>query len=221
MVTSSPRSARGNAAGFTLIELLIAMGLSSVVLGSAVMLSTGVQRTAAHQSDDAAVQQDARYALDWIRQTIVSAGSNPYNASTTACPAAGTVFTALRLDPNGNGVQDDIRVQADVNPPNGLIQGAPGLCNEPGEDVTIAYDPANKTLTRLDRARESTPVAVTDAVVTGLTFTYLTGAGVVTTNPSAIASVRVTLTGRSRARNPYTRAPSTFVYEATIRLRSR
>jgi prepilin-type N-terminal cleavage/methylation domain-containing protein len=220
MVTSS-RSVRDGAAGFSLIELLIAMGLSTVVVGSAVMLSTGVQQTAAHQSDDAAVQQDARYALDWIRQTIVNAGSNMYNASTTACPAAGTVFSALRLDPNGNGRPDDIRVQADINPPNGLIQGAAGLCNEAGEDVTIAHDPATNTLTRFDRARETSPVAMTDAVVTGLTFTYLTAGRVVTTNASAVAYVRVSLTGRSRARNPNTSAPATFAYETEIRLRSR
>jgi prepilin-type N-terminal cleavage/methylation domain-containing protein len=221
MVTRPSRSPLGGAAGFSLVELLIAMGLSSVVLGSAVMLSTGVQNTAAHQSDDTAVQQDARYALEWIRRTIVSAGSNPYGASTTACPSSGTPFTALRLDPNGNGLQDDIRVQADINPPNGLIQGAAGLCNEADEDVTIAHDPATSTLTRFDRARETSPVAVTDAVFTGLTFTYLTANRTVTTNPAAIAYVRVSLRGRSRARNPNTRTPATFVYSTEIRLRSR
>jgi prepilin-type N-terminal cleavage/methylation domain-containing protein len=221
MVTSSSRSALAGAAGFSLIELLIAMGLSSVVLGSAVMLSTGVQKTAAHQSDDAAVQQDARYALDWIRQTIVSAGSNPYNASTTACPSSGTPFAAIRLDPNGNGLPDDIRVQADINPPNGLIQGQAGACNEAGEDVTIAHDPQTNTLTRFDRARDASPVAVTDAVFTALTFTYLTAGRAVTTNPAAVAYVRVSLTGRSRARNPNTRTASTFDYETEIRVRSR
>ena len=57
---------------------------------------------------------------------------------TTPCPAAGTPFQAIRFDPNANGQNDDIRLQMDANPTNGLIGGAAGACNETNEDVTIA-----------------------------------------------------------------------------------
>jgi prepilin-type N-terminal cleavage/methylation domain-containing protein len=207
-------------AGFSLIELLIAMAISSIVLGSAVVLSTGVQKASIHQSEDAAVQQEARYALNWIRRTLISAGSNPYNLTTADCPAPGTPFVAIRLDPNGNGLHDDIRVQGDINPPNGLLLGSSGACNEAGEDVTIAHDPATDTLTRFDRATETNPVPVTDSLFTGLVFSYLTTSRVATTNPAAIAYIRVTLNARSRATNPDT-GKSTFTFESEIRVRSR
>jgi Tfp pilus assembly protein PilW len=209
-----------------MVELLLVMAISSIVLGSAIMLAGGVQKAAGHQLDDAAVQQEARFALDWMRRTIVSAGSNPYRIRTSACPGAGTPFAAIRLDPNGNGLHDDIRVQADVNPPNGILLGLSGACTEQGEDVTIAIDSdpglnVPRALTRLDRGTESIPVPITDDMFTELVFSYLTNSRAATTSPAAIAYVRVTLTGRSRSMNPQTRAHTTYTFDSEIRLRSR
>jgi hypothetical protein len=173
---------------------------------------------------DAAVQQEARFALDWIARTLAAAGSNPYNVATSACPAAGTVFAAIRLDPDGDGIHDDVRVQADVNPPNGLlvgVGGAGGCDDESGEDITIAHDPVNLVLTRRDRATDAAPVAVTDRVFTQLQFTYLTVNRVATTTPADIAYVQVALTGRSRSRNLNTRQFSTFTYQSEVRIRAR
>ena len=63
--------------GFTMIELMIAMLVSMLVLGSAASVISAVQNTYAHQMDDATVEQEARFAMDWIRRTIEQAGSNP------------------------------------------------------------------------------------------------------------------------------------------------
>jgi prepilin-type N-terminal cleavage/methylation domain-containing protein len=226
MALVQPRPLPGTvgARGFSLVELVIVMAISSVILGSAVMIASGVQRTAGHQLDDAAVQQEARYALGWIRQTLASAGSNPYRVTTSACPSSGTPFAPIRLDPNGNGLQDDIRVQSDINPPNGVLLGLSGACTEEGEDVTIALDLSAGLagpLTRLDRARETTAVPVTDGIFTELAFSYLTQSRTATTNPSAIAYIRVALTGRSRAPNPLTGAFTAFTFNSEVRLRSR
>ena len=207
--------------GFSLIELMIVTAISSALLGSAVAVSNQVQRGYSHELDDAAVQQEARYALDWIAATIAPAGSNPYDIATSACPASGTPFAAFRLDPDGNGIDDDIRVQADVNPPNGLLTGLSGACNESGEDVTIGRDAAANTITRRDVATDAAPVAVTDGVFTALRFTYLTSGRVVTATPDAIAFVLVSLTGRSRSRDPHTGQFTTFTYQSEIRVRSR
>jgi prepilin-type N-terminal cleavage/methylation domain-containing protein len=228
MVTAPAQGRRGapgtNAQGFSLVELLVVMAISSAVLASAVMIASGVQKTAAHQLDDAAVQQEARYALDWIRQTLVSAGSNPYRVTTSACPSSGTPFAAIRLDPDGNGVHDDVRVQADINPPNGVLLGLSGACTEAGEDVTIALNLAGGLtgpLTRLDHGTETSAVPVTDGIFTQLVFSYLTQSRAATTNPSAIAYIRVTLTGQSRAADPRTGVPNTFAFDSEVRLRSR
>ena len=210
--------------GFSLIELLVAALITTTVVGSAAMLASRVQVAYSSELGDAAVQQEARFALDWIARTLAAAGSNPYNVATSPCPAAGTVFAAIRLDPDGDGIHDDVRVQADVNPPNGLLVGAGGgggCDDESGEDITIAHDPVNLVLTRHDRATDPAPVAITDRVFTQLQFTYLTVNRVATTTPAAIAYVQVALTGRSRSRNLNTRQFSTFTYQSEVRIRAR
>ena len=207
--------------GFSLIELLIAALITTTVVGSAAMLASRVQVAYSSELDDAAVQQEARFALDWITRTLAPAGSNPYNIGTSACPSAGTAFAAIRLDPDGDGIHDDVRVQADVNPPNGLLLGPAGACNESGEDITIGHDPGNLVVTRRDRATDAAPVAVTDRVFTQLLFTYLTVDRVVTTTPANVAYVQVALTGRSRSPNLNTRQFSTFTYRSEVRIRAR
>jgi hypothetical protein len=220
--TRLPIAARaGDESGFSLIELLIAALITTTVVGSAAMLASRVQTAYSSELDDAAVQQEARYALDWIARTLAPAGSNPYGISVSACPAVGTTFAAIRLDPDGDGIHDDIRVQADVNPPNGLLLGTAGACTESGEDITIGHDPVNLVVTRRDRATDAAPVAVTDRVFTQLQFTYLTVNRVVTTTPATIAYVQVALTGRSRGRNLNTRQFSTFTYRSEVRVRAR
>ena len=70
-------------------------------------------------------------------------------------------------------VMDDLRVQADVNPPNGLLGGVGGVCDEAGEDVTIAHDPTAMTITLRDNNLDDNPIAMTDSVITDLRFAYL------------------------------------------------
>lgn len=211
----------GGERGFSLIELMIVSLISAMVVGSAVILAGQVQRSYTHDLNDAAVQQEARFVLDWIARTLASAGSNPYNITVSDCPGAGTVFTPLLLDPDGDGNHDDIRVRADINPPNGVLLGLPGACNESFEDVTIAHDPAANTITRWDRALEGAPVAISDGVFTFLRFTFLTRGRVATTTPGAIAYVLVELRGRSQAIDPHTGQQTTFVFQSEVRLRGR
>lgn len=227
MVTT-PRSigARSrNERGFSLVELMIVALITAAVIGAAVTLATNVQTIYGYQLNDAGVQQEARYALDWIARVLTPAGSNPYGITISACPVAATSFAALRLDPDGDTIHDDVRVQADVNPPNGLLIGLAGACTgstaESGEDVTIAHDPATNTITRRDMATDNAPIAVTDAVFTSLLFTYLNASRVATTNAAAVSYVQVNLTGRSRSRNPFTGQFSTFTYRSEVRIRAR
>ena len=221
MVTTV-RGAMDDQRGFTLVEMMIASAITGAVVGAALMMATSVQTAYSYEMDDAAVQQEARFALDWIGRTLSAAGSNPYDITTSACPTAGTAFDSILLDPDGDSIHDDIRVQADVNPPNGLLGGLSGACNEEDEDITIAHDPVNLVITRRNNADAAgTAAAVTDGVISQLRFTYLTSSRVVTTNPNSIAYIQVNLTGQSKARNPYTDQLSTYTYQSEIRVRGR
>jgi hypothetical protein len=216
--------------GFSLVELMIVGLITAMVIGSAVAMSTQVNKTYSSQMNDAAVQQEARFAMEWITRTLAAAGSNPYGLGpSAACPAA-LPFTPIWLDPNGNGVQDDVRVHADINPPNGILIGV--ACNEASEDITIGIAnvnplPAPNALTRFDPALDAQPVPVTDQVFTQLRFTYFTAAGAATANPALIASVQVNLTGKSRAqldgagRHTSRAQFTTYNYQSIVRVRAR
>lgn len=208
--------------GFSLVEMMIAAGITAAVVGAAVALSTSIQNVYSYELEDAAVQQEARFALDWIGRTISAAGSNPYNITAGVCPVA-TTFTPIQIDPNGDDVNDDIRVHADVNPPNGILTGtvADGCDDEDGEDVTISHDADAMTIMREDMALDDDAVAMTDAVVTELLFTYLDSDRAATTDADDVVYVQVDLTVKSRSRNPYTLDYTTYSYESEIRVRSR
>ena len=187
--------------GFSLIELLIATLVGSAMLGAALLITDQVSRGYTSQLDGAMVQEEARFALDWIEEALRSAGSNPYGIAASNCPAAGTAFLAIRRDPNGNAVMDDIRIQADVNPPNALLGGLAAACGEPGEDITIAHDPAAQAITVVDNNLGGAPTPMTDGLITQLQFTHLDASRVVTANENAIAFVQVAVTAQGPNRD--------------------
>ncbi len=207
--------------GFSLIELLIATLVGSAMLGASVLITDQVSRGYTSQLDGAMVQEEARFALDWIEEALRSAGSNPYGIAASNCPAAGTAFLAIRRDPNGNAVMDDIRIQADVNPPNALLGGLAAACGEAGEDITIAHDPAAQTITVLDNNLGGAPTPMTDGLITQLQFTHLDASRVVTANENAIAFVQVTVTAQGPNRDRQLGQPATVTLTSEVRIRTR
>jgi hypothetical protein len=207
----------GDERGFSMIELMIAVLVSIAVLGSAASVISAVQNTYAHQMDDATVEQEARFAMDFIRRTIEQAGSNPYSISSSACPNVPD-FQGIRIDPNGDG--KSIRVQADVGTPDGLLVGDGAACGQANEDVTIGHDSATNTITRFDRGADGAAVAWTDGVFTNLQFQYFDESMAVTADEDDIRVVRVTITGRSRSARPGVSEGTTFTLESDIRLKS-
>ena len=188
--------------GFTLIEFLIAMAITTVVLGATVGLAASIQQAYTADLDDVAVEQEVRYALDWVARYVRSAGSNPYSCALLTQP--------VWLDPNGNGADDDVRVQADINPPD-------GDCTDSEEDVTIALDPAARVIT-LDTGAGA--VAMTDPIITNLQFTYLNDSHNPTAAESQIAYVVVAVTGQSKGRDTST-GFTQFTLSTEVRIRVR
>ncbi len=222
MVTQHPSSERG----FTLIEFMIAALITTAVLGGTVMLASQLQRAYTTQLDDATVEEEARFSLDWIEQTLRNAGSNPYtiNSLVSSCAGAGT-FTAIDIDPNGDGVDDDIRIHADINPPNGLIGGTAGTCDEENEDLLIEFDSAELVITRQDISVDADPVAMTEPVIVDVLFSYFLSDGVTATaNENLVSYIRVRVTGKSVPKqnlNDADNAFTTTTLETMVRVRVR
>ncbi|MGE0039571.1 MAG: PilW family protein [Vicinamibacterales bacterium] len=217
----APRGRRTGAGGFSLVELLIAMVVSIGVLGGAVAIASQVQSAYRRQLEAAAAQQEGRNALDWIDRMIRTAGNNPYEVTTTACPVAGTTVTGIGIDPDGDGVNDDIRLQSDLAPTNGLFGGSAGACTEPNEDVTIAYDAANQVVTLTDNNLGGGAVTRTDSIVTALQFAYLDSARNPTAVAAAVAFVQTSITVQTRTNDPTTNAPVSYTLTSEVRMRAR
>lgn len=180
---------------------MIAMAITTAVLGATIGLAASIQHAYTANLDDAAVEQEVRYALDWMTRYLRSAGSNPY----TCVP-----FQAIWSDPNGNDQDDDIRIQADVNPPDGDCTGSE-------EDLTIALDQDNRVIT-LDTGAGA--VAMTDPIITGLEFAYRDDLHNPTETEPQIAYVDVRVTGQSEGRSA-TGGFAEFTLSSEVRIRAR
>jgi prepilin-type N-terminal cleavage/methylation domain-containing protein len=215
------RHASRTDAGFTLVELLLAMVVSLAVVGGATVLAGQMQSSYRAQLEAATAQQEGRYVIQAIERYLRAAGNNPYRVDTTPCPSAGTPFQAIRLDPDGDGQPDDIRVQMDANPTNGLVGGASGTCDEANEDLTIAHDPTTGTIRLLDNNLGGQPRPLTDTIVTGLEFVYRNPLRVITANPANVAFIETRVTVASRINDLNLGQPVTYTVSSEIRVRSR
>jgi len=207
--------------GFTLTELLVSLAISIMVVGSATLLAGQMQMSYRRQLEASTAQQEGRYAIEWIERYIRAAGNNPYRVTTSACPALGTAFQAIRIDPNANGVSDDIRLQMDGSPADGLIGGSLAACTEANEDVTIALDSQNRVITLRDNNVGNVSVPRSDTIVSNLRFVYRDPTHAVTTNPNNIAFVETTVTVQSRLNDLNTGQRITYPIRSEVRVRVR
>jgi Tfp pilus assembly protein PilW len=174
--------------GFTIAELLVATVVSLLVVGGAVTVTSQVQSSYRRQMEEIAAEQEGRYALDWVSKLIRSAGNNPYLITTSQCPAASTPFEGLMIDPNGDGVQNDIRLQTDSNPPDNRLGGITGACDQPNEDVTVSYNAGQQSITFLDNNLGAGAEVRTEPVVTNMEFIYRNGTHAVIDPAAAVAA---------------------------------
>ena len=213
--------------GFTLVELLVASVCTIIVLGGAVALTAQIQTGYRRQLEDSVGEQEARYALEWIGRYLRSVGNNPFNAASSECPTAGTLFKGLIP----NTTTGSLTLQSGSNPPDGLIGGSSGLCNQTNEHVTISHNTTLHEIEFLDQAVGTTATTRTDAVIEGLQFVYLksdrsawtpidTATGL-PDSPNNIFYVRTNISIRTRTVNAVTGTPNIRTISSEIRVRSR
>jgi len=212
-----------NQRGFTLAELMVASMITMLVLGGAVALTSQVQQSFVRQIEDSAGEQEGRYALDWVSRLIRASGNNPFNLKTAAgtanCPEPGTEYDWVIMDPDADGFNNDIRLQADSNPPDGILGGED--CNSAFEDVTVSYDSATKSITFRDNNTEDDATVRTDAVIEDLKFIFRNDQRQETTESIQVMYVETQITVRTRRINPATGLPETRVLTQEVRLRGR
>ena len=217
---------RRNERGFTLVELLVAMTTMVVVVGASVALTQQIQNGYRRQLEDSAGEQEARYAIDWIGRYIRGAANNPTNAAMTDCPAAGTNVRAVQFDPNGDLIDNDVRLMTDANPPDGLFGGPAGTCTQANEDVTISLDNGANTVTFFDNNTAGAVTTRTDTVIEDLRFVFRNSTrGLITARTAAAAAsvvyIEARITIRTRTIDASSGQPMTRTLSQEIKIRSR
>lgn len=198
----------GREGGFTLVEFMISALIMTLVLGATVALAAQIQQGYQSQLDDAAVEQEARYALEWIARDLRSAGSDPYNIILEA--------DEIRIDPDAVAPPDDsVRLWSDIFPPD-------GDADDVGEKITIALNPMTNEITRADaNAADPSAIAMTEAIFTELAFTFLNDAGAEEADSTLVTSVRAEVTAQSRGFSAVTQEFPSFTLSTEVRLRVR
>jgi type II secretory pathway pseudopilin PulG len=218
-----------NDRGFTLVELLVATTTMVVVIGASVALTQQISNGYRRQLEDAAAEQEGRYALDWIGRYIRGAANDPYGRTNapgnTPCPANNTDIEGVIFDPDNDNVDDDIRLMTDANPPDGMFGGSVGNCTQSNEDVTISLDDVNNTITFLDNNTGAAVSTRTDTVIEDLRFTYLDSNRVAldtaVANPANARWIQTQITIRTRTIDVASGQPMRRVLSSEVKVRSR
>jgi prepilin-type N-terminal cleavage/methylation domain-containing protein len=220
--------------GFTLMELMVASVVTTIVLGGAVALTSQVGNGYRRQLEDSAGEQEARYAMEWIGRYLRGAGNNPFKVTESDCPGVDTEFFGIIIDPNGDGVNDDITLQSDSNPPDKKVGGDPPDCDQTNEHVTISFCSQDNfddglcgganTITFLDNAVGDDATTRTDSVIDNLQFVYLDSSHTVMAPPIVQANifyVQTQITIRTRTAEALSGNPVTRVLTRETRVRGR
>ena len=133
---------------------------------------------------------------------------------------------AIQFDPDDDDIDNDIRIMTDANPPDGLIGGPAGVCDQSGEDVTISIDSDENTVTFLDNNTGAAVETRTDTVIEDLQFVFRDSDHVDVDSSDDDEAVNVVyvetrITIRSRTIDPASGAPATRTLSQEVKIRSR
>ena len=167
-----------NATGFTLTELMVAMVITMVVLAAVTTTFMAQAKFYNAQEQINEMQQNARGALDIITRELKMAGYKP-NGGTFD----GVTYSTAQL-----------MVQADLDSSGTISTSSSG-----NEQITYAYDNANKQITRKIGAGT---VEVLADNITAFTFSYFDGTGAATTTSANVRQVKVDITAKTAKPDP-------------------
>ncbi len=131
-----------SAAGFSLIELLIAMTVTLILMVAATTLLTSSLRTRTRENRRSDALSDAQRAISLLSREI---GNSGYGLIDNGIVVADSGQTAIRIRANINSIGEQ-----PSNPPN-PAPPFPLATDDPDEDVTYIYQPANEAIVRFDR----------------------------------------------------------------------
>lgn len=107
-------------AGFSIMEVMVAMAIFTVVMAALMSVVIGLQRRFVDQRERVRAQESLRVAQMTLGPLLRAAGADPKNSG----------LTSVNVDPDNDGIFDDLRVKTDFNPIDGDV-------DDPLEDVHV------------------------------------------------------------------------------------
>lgn len=150
--------------GFSLVELMIVMSMLSVVLGLVGFAMISVQGRYLSQQSLIDAQNNAKAALGMLLRLVRVAGNNPQFIT----------FEPIDPDPDGDTQMNTIRLRADWNPGDGIL-------DDPYEDMIFS---TSSGVLYVKQPSDTNPVEFVDSIES-LAFTYLDSDGATISDPVA------------------------------------
>lgn len=121
--------------GFALIELLISTLILMIVSAAVFGMLSDVQHTAACQAEMQSVINSAQVALQTIERIVRQAGNNPHGVSMAGIRIISSTEVQIQSDLTGS-----------LGPGNSDKGDPDGDVDDSGENVSIRYNPAARTI---------------------------------------------------------------------------
>ncbi|OGW12524.1 MAG: hypothetical protein A2W77_06610 [Nitrospinae bacterium RIFCSPLOWO2_12_39_16] len=182
-----------NSFGFTLIELLISMTIGLIVLGSIFSSFTTQKKAFATQEMITEMEQNLRFAMEFITRDLRNAGYNPNIEAPLLMGTSVGIVPGTDSTVTTNITANSIRMLSDLNDDGDTAD----------DNETVRY-----FLNGTDLRRNNNPMV---QYITGLTFTYYNSSGATITVPittagatdlSNIRLIDVSITARTSREDP-------------------
>jgi len=183
---------RANDLGFVLIEFLVASALSLIVLTGIYSVLTEIQRWTSYQREAQDVIYNARSALETVERILRQAANNPYNISMTGVLVGSSTNVHIQSDITGSLGPGE----PDKGDPDGDIEDS-------GEDITIRYNPAARTLELISGGGSAQPFA---NYITGFSLQYYDASGAITSVGDDVRYISVDISAATTLLHPQTRS---------------
>jgi Tfp pilus assembly protein PilW len=176
--------------GFVLVEFLVAAALTLIISTGIYSVLAEIQRWTSYQREVQDVSFNARSALETVERILRQAGNNPHNISMTGISIGDSTHVHIQSDLTGSLGPG----QPDKGDPDGDV-------DDSGEDVSLRYNAAARTLELVSGAGSAQPFA---NYISGLSFQYYDAADVITGVGADVRRISVCISAATTLLHPQT-----------------
>jgi len=187
-----PAGDSAGASGFSLAEFLVSTFIMLLVASAVFAMLAETQRAASYQTEVQAVLDNARIATDTVERILRQAGNDPLAVGFPGLTIVSGTEVRVRSDLTGSAAGAGEPDKGDSD----------GDTADAGEDVTIRYNAANRSLEVTPNGGSAQAVA---NYITAFNMQYIDANGGATGLGANVRKVRVALSAATTLADPQTK----------------